>query len=213
MDQILLFGGSFDPIHHGHLIVGRHVAEQLNVAQVVLIPGASPPHKGSRRLAPVADRLAMCRLATTGDPQFAVSAWETEQEGPNYTIHTISHFRETRGPQPAPSEAEGTGLYWLVGMDGLRELGSWHRASELVDACTVVTAARPGFSHPDWSALGGCFSARQIEKLEQHIIEGPRIDIAGTDIRARVRTGRSIRYLVPEPVRRYIVERGLYREA
>ena len=203
MDRVLLFGGSFDPIHHGHLIIGRHVAEHLGIARVVLVPSAIPPHKQNQRLAPAADRLAMCRLAVADDPQFEVSDWEIGRSGPNYTLYTVEHFRTLLGP-----EAE---LYWVVGMDSLNELETWHRVGELVDACTIVTAARPGFEPPDAKTLSRRFNAAQIEKLHRHVIEGPRIDIAGTDIRARVQVGRSIRYLVPEAVLAHIVAHGLYR--
>jgi nicotinate-nucleotide adenylyltransferase len=199
---MLLFGGSFDPIHNGHLIVSRFAAETLGVARVVLIPGASPPHKQRVELTPAAVRLELCRLAVADDPLFEVSDWEARQSGPNYTLHTVRHFRETHPPQIK--------LYWLIGMDSLAELPTWHRASELVDVCTIVTAARPGFAAPDDTVLAGRFSPEQIAGLRRHIVDGPRIDISGTDIRARVAAGRSIRYLVPEPVRRYIAEHGLY---
>ncbi|MCK4341494.1 MAG: nicotinate (nicotinamide) nucleotide adenylyltransferase [Phycisphaerae bacterium] len=205
MNNILLFGGSFDPIHHGHLIIGRHVAEYLDLARVILIPSANPPHKQGQQLAPAADRLEMCRLAAADDPQFEVSDWEIGQAGPNYTLYTIQHFQAAYGAD--------TKLYWLVGMDSLNELDTWYRVDELVNACTIVTAARPGFEPPDGMALSNRFSPPQIAKLHRHVVEGPRIDIAGTEIRARVRAGRSIRYLVPEPVWCYIEERGLYREA
>jgi len=228
VDKFLLFGGSFDPIHHGHLIVARYVAEFLGARRVILVPAASPPHKAPGLLAPASDRLAMCRLAVTGDPQFEVSDWETKEPGgrgavevstaqgqpgaptcaaeqprPNYTIYTVRHFREVLGV--------GANLYWLIGMDSLHELGSWHRAAELVDDCTIVTAARPGCEPPDGAMLARCFSPSQVEKLLGHIVDNPRIDIAGTDIRARVRAGRSIRYLVPDAVRSYIAARGLYQ--
>lgn len=205
MDRILLFGGSFNPLHLGHLIIGRHVAEQLGVEQLTLVPSASPPHKIGQRLAPATDRLAMCRLLADDDSQFAVCDWEISQPGPNYTLNTIRHFRETHGA--------GAELYWIVGMDSLNELGTWHRARELVDACRIVTAARPGFECPDAAVLGRSFSPEQVTRLQQHVIMGPRIDIASTEIRARVRAGRSIRHLVPDVVARYIGEQGLYREA
>ena len=203
MAKVLLFGGSFDPVHIGHLIISRFVAERLGVGRVVLMPGASPPHKQNRRLATAADRLAMCRLAGEDDPQFEVSDWEIGQSGVSYTLHTVRHFREVL---PA-----GTEVYWLIGMDSLAELGTWHRVGELVECCTIVTAARPGYENPDLSPLRGPLTPAQIERLERHILESPRIDISATDIRARVRAGRSIRYLVPEPVRRFIGQRGLYR--
>jgi nicotinate-nucleotide adenylyltransferase len=202
---VLLFGGSFNPIHHGHLIVSRFVAELSGIPRIILIPGASPPHKLDQPLAPAQDRLAMCRLATADDPQFEVSEWEILRPGPNYTIYTVQHFTELLGP-----DAE---ICWLIGMDSLNELHSWHRVAQLVDACTMVSAARPGALPPDVAALSARFSPPQVEKLLSHVIQGPRIDIAGRDIRARVQAGRSVRYLVPEAVRQYVDERGLYRQA
>jgi nicotinate-nucleotide adenylyltransferase len=203
VDKLLLFGGSFNPIHHGHLIVSRFAAEHLGCTRVILVPSAAPPHKQDQPLAPAADRVAMCHLAVADDPQFDLSDWETQQPGPNYTLHTIRHFQAVLGPA-----AE---LHWLIGMDSLHELGAWHRANELVEACTIVTAARPGFAPPERSVLAERFSPPQIDRLLVHVVEGPRIDIAGTDIRARVRAGRSIRYLVAEAVRDYIQQHGLYR--
>jgi nicotinate-nucleotide adenylyltransferase len=203
VDRFLLFGGSFDPIHHGHLIVSRFVAEQLDIPRVVLVPSARPPHKPDRCLAPAAERLAMCRLAVAGDPQFEVSDWEISQPGPNYTLHTVEHYRSV--------SSAGTELHWLVGMDSLRELSTWYEAGKLVERCTIVSTARPGFPRPAAAELAAGFVPAQVEKLLQHIVEGPRVDIAGTDIRARVRAGLSIRYLVPEPVLRYVEEHALYR--
>ena len=203
MDRILLFGGSFDPLHCGHLIVSRFIAEQLGLAHIVLIPSAAPPHKLDRILTPASHRLAMCQSVAVEDPQFEVSDCELGRPGPNYTIHTIEHFRTAAG--------RAAEYCWLIGMDSLSELPTWHRADELVDACTIITAARPGFAAPDDTVLAGRFSRAQIARLRQHIAESPRIDISGTDIRARVAAGRSIRYLVPEPVRRYIADHGLYR--
>lgn len=204
MAGILLFGGSFDPIHHGHLIVCRHAAETLDVARAVVIPGASPPHKQQAALAPAADRLELCRLAAGGDPLFEVSDWELRQAGPNYTLHTVRHFRETSPP--------GTRLYWLIGMDSLAELPAWHRVGELASLCTLVTVGRPGHEWPDRSTLIESMSDDQIRELEAHTLDSPLIDISATDIRARVRAGRSIRYLVPESVRKAIEARGLYRD-
>ncbi len=205
MDQLLLFGGSFNPVHHGHLIVARHVAERLGARRVVLIPGAAPPHKRDQSLAPAADRVAMCRLAVAEEPGFEVSDWEATRPGLNYTIDTVQHFRQLVG--------DGPELCWLIGMDSLHELHSWYRATELVELCTIVTTARPGFEPPESGAFRQRFSAAQVEKLLAHVIEGPRIDIASTDIRARARLRRSIRYLVPEAVRRYITQAGLYESA
>lgn len=204
MSGTLLFGGSFDPIHHGHLIVARSVAEQLGVTRVVLIPSALPPHKQHVALAPADQRLEMCRLAVAGDALFEISDWELGQRGPSYTLHTVRHFRAALGAiEP---------LYWLIGLDSLVDLPTWYRVGELADVCTLVTAGRPGVTPPDLNAaLGSQLSGEQIERIRQHILPTPLIEIAATDIRARVRGGRSIRYLTPEAVASYIATRGLYR--
>jgi nicotinate-nucleotide adenylyltransferase len=201
--RLLLFGGSFDPIHHGHLIVCRCAAEELRAARVVLIPGANPPHKPRADLTAATERVELCRLAVRDDPLFEVSDWETRQPGPNYTLHTVRHFHEIRPPD--------TELYWLIGLDSLRELSTWYRVGELVSACTLVTAGRPGSRWPSRAALAEFLAPAQIERLEAGYLRGPLIDISATEIRARIRAGLSIRYLVPEPVRRAIEARGLYR--
>jgi nicotinate-nucleotide adenylyltransferase len=204
VNQVLLFGGSFDPIHHGHLIVARFVAEHLGVARVILIPSLSPPHKQHRRLTPAAERLAMCRLAVAAEPLFEVSDWEIGRSGPNYTLDTVTHFREMLEPEDE--------LCWLIGMDSLLELETWYRAAELVDLCTIVTTVRPGSAPPDAATLARRFSPPQIDRLLKNIVAGPRIDIAGTEIRARVRAGESIGFLVPDAVCRYITQHRLYCE-
>lgn len=203
MAGVLLFGGSFDPIHHGHLIVCAWVAERLAVDRAILIPSATPPHKSRAALAPPDDRLAMCRLAVEGDPWFEVSDWELRQPGPNYTLHSVRHFREQVGAGPP--------LYWLIGMDSLRELRTWHRVDALVSAATIVTARRPGSDPPSLSHLAGALSAEQIDALRSGVLETPQIEISATDIRRRVAAGRSIRYLVPPAVEAYIRERRLYQ--
>jgi len=203
VEGILLFGGSFDPIHHGHLIVARFAAETLGITRIVLIPGARPPHKQPAALTAAEARLELCHLAVRGDKLFDVSDWETQQAGPNYTLHTVQHFREA-----ASSDVR---LHWLIGMDSLAELATWYRVGELAELCTLVTVGRPGSAWPEREALRAHLSAEQIRALEQHTLQSPLIDISSTDIRQRVRAGRSIRYLVPEAVRGAIEARGLYR--
>ena len=204
MAKVLLFGGSFDPIHCGHLIVSRFVAEHLGIERVLLIPSPYPPHKEGRRLTPGSARLEMCRRAVAGDPQFDVSDWETGQAGPSYTLKTVRHFGEAL---PA-----GTRLHWLIGMDSLVELGTWYRVGDLVDSCAIVTAARPGYVDPDLSVLEGPLSGAQVQRLRRRIVASPLVDISATEIRARVRAQKSIRYLVPDAVAAYIAEAGLYRD-
>jgi len=201
---ILLFGGSFDPIHHGHLIVARAAAEQLGVERVVLIPSARPPHTLDRQLTLARLRVRLCELAVADDPLFAVDDWETRQSGPNYTLLTVHHFRERLGPEPA--------LYWLIGADSLAELHTWYRVPELVEACMLVTVARPGVDLSRLPQLERLLTPAQLDRLRAHVLSTPRIEISASDIRARLRAGRSIRYLVPEAVRAEIERLGLYRE-
>lgn len=203
MAGVLLFGGSFDPIHNGHLIIARHVARRIAADRTILIPAATPPHKLGRPLAPAADRLEMCRLATADDPSLCVSDWELHQSGPNYTLLTVRHFRQ-EFPPPAP-------LYWLIGLDSLAELATWHRVGELVEECTLVSAARPGVSPPRLESLRGLASEPAIERLRANIIDTPLIDISSTEIRARVQSGQTIAQLVPAAVERFILQNRLYR--
>lgn len=203
MDQrVGLYGGSFDPIHHGHLIVARSVAEQLRLDRIYLLPSSRPPHKKSTALAGAAHRAAMVELAVGGEPLFALSDFDLTRDGPSYTIDTIGHFREQLG-----SKAE---LFWLIGGDWLGDLPTWHRAKELVDACTIVTAVRPGWSGFGRVTLVEKWGEARAAKLEAGILETPLIDISSTDIRRRVQVGLSIRYFVPEPVAQYIEAQGLY---
>lgn len=201
---IALFGGTFNPIHLGHLIAARAVAEHLGLARVVLIPSASPPHKRGPDLADAEDRLEMARRAVAGEDGFDVSDVEIRRSGVSYTILTVQAYREKLGA--------GTPLYWIIGGDTLGELHTWYRVAELADLCQIVTAVRPGFETPDLSGLAVRLSPEQIQRLKDAVLPTPRIDISATDIRQRIRKGRSIRFLVPEPVREYILAHRLYRE-
>jgi len=202
--RVGLFGGTFNPVHVGHLIVARAVLEHLGLERMVLIPSANPPHKSPQAVAGAEDRLAMLRLAIADEPGFDLSACEIERPGPSYTIDTVAAFRREWG-----DKAE---LHWLIGSDSLSELASWHRVAELVGMCRIVTAARPGREVPDLSALGGRVGERQIQRLRDGILPTPRIDISASEIRRRVRQGRSVRWLVPTAVAQYIDRRGLYRD-
>ena len=201
-ETVVLFGGSFNPIHNGHLIVVRNVAEQLGAGRVVLIPSANPPHKPADDLASAEDRLEMARVAVAGEPGWEVSDCELCREGPSFTIDTVAHFRRSLGPDVE--------LCWLIGADSLPELVSWYRVDELVEMCRIVTAARPGWEKPDLAGLRARLTKEQVRRLAADMLETPRIDIAATEIRRRVREGRSIRYLVPDAVRGFIHAASLY---
>jgi len=199
--RIALFGGSFDPIHHGHLIVARAVAEHLDIARVILLPSRVPPHKPGVRLAAPEHRLAMVRLAIDGDTLFECSDHDLTCAGPSYTAHTVAHFRSIM------PDAE---LFWIIGADSLRELHTWYEPAQIVRHCRIVTAVRPGYEIGELLELAGLLPVEAIAQLRRDVIESPRIDISATDIRRRVAAGRSIRYLVPDGVHDYVATQGLY---
>lgn len=200
---IALFGGTFDPIHHGHLIVARAVVELLDYERVVFIPSPNPPHKIGRDLSDAVHRLQMARRAIEGEPRFEVSDIEIRRPGLSYTILTVESYRQAVGPDVP--------LAWVIGADSLPELHGWYRIRELVEGCRIVTAGRPGYAVPDLTLLERTLSPAQMARLRRDVLATPAIDISATCVRRRVRDGLSIRYLVPESVRAYIEEQGLYR--
>lgn len=194
--RTLCFGGSFNPIHHGHLICVQAVAEARGDDRVVLIPSALPPHKlDAKELADPHHRLRMCQLAAAGDGLFEVDDLEVMRTGPSYTIDTVRELRRRGWERVA----------WLIGADMLALLPKWHEPLALLREGELVIMARPGWSI-DWESLPGPFQG-----LRANVVEAPLVDISATTIRRRVATGQSIRYLVPDAVADYIAAHGLYR--
>ena len=195
---VLCFGGAFNPIHHGHLICARAVAEAKGFDLLVLIPTGKPPHKpGAMDLAPAPDRLEMCRLAISESPQFAVDEIELDRPGPSYTLDTARELAR-RGWDKT---------HWLIGADMLLYLPYWHQPAELVREVDLIVMARPGWKL-DWQTLPG-----EFRSLANKLVEVPLIDIRASDIRRRVAAGLSITYLTPPAVCEYIRARGLYRRS
>lgn len=201
---ILLFGGTFDPIHNGHLIIAESAAEKLGVEKVALIPSANPPHKNHSSLTPIRHRLAMTRLAVAGNELFEVSDCELKRDGPSFTFDTVRYFREQNGPNIP--------LYWLIGGDTIKELACWYKVEQLVDECTIVTAGRPNCDmETGFGVFRGKLSDEQIARLKQFILETPLVDISATNIRHRIRRCLPISDLTPLAVRDYIIENKLYK--
>lgn len=204
-EPLVCFGGTFNPVHVGHLITARAAAEKLGARRVWLIPAAIPPHKACPGVR-ADDRLAMLRLAVREDELFEVSPLELERPGPSYTVDTLAALRKLHG-----SDVE---LIWLIGLDMLTELGTWHRTAEVVELARVVTLPRPPLP-PDLdaclSALAETFTPEQVRRLRADILPTPLLEISASQIRRRVREGLSIRYLVPDSVWDYIAHQGLYR--
>jgi nicotinate-nucleotide adenylyltransferase len=186
-----VFGGSFDPVHFGHLIVVRAVAEAANLSEVRLVPAREQPLKAGTHGAPAADRAAMLDRAVAGEAGFRVERLELDRPGPSYTVDTL---RELRAREP------GHRFALLLGADAARDLPQWKEAAALPGLATLVVFARPGAPVP------AGLPDRTV------VVEAPQVDISATAIRARVRAGRSIRYLVPEAVADYIATHRLYRD-
>ena len=182
-----IFGGSFNPIHLGHLLLAETAREQLALDRVVFIPASVPPHKGAKGLLPGAVRLKLVQLATRDHPHFAVSDIELQRSGPSYTIDTVKLLK-TQAPEAK--------LFLLIGEDMLTV--KWASWAQLKRMCTIVAARRP---------------TRTKARKESGVVwlEMPRVEISSSDIRARARAGRSLRYLVPPAVGRYITQHHLYR--
>lgn len=184
-----LFGGSFDPIHAGHLIVGRAVAEALGLEELRFVPTGEQPLKRGRHQASARHRTAMVAAAIAGEPGLALEPLEAERPGPSYTVDTL---RALRAREP------GRAFAVLVGADAAAELDQWHEAAALPGLARLVAFARPGAPRPAHSLL-------------HEVVEAPAVEISSTAIRRRVAAGRSIRYLVPDAVAEYIATHGLYR--
>ncbi len=197
-----LFGGSFNPVHHGHLIIARSIAEALDVSEVVLLPTHAPPHKNAKGLAATEHRMEMVRLAVEGDALFSVSDHDATCKGPSYTVKTIEHFR-----QKLLAETE---LLWIIGADSLLELHTWFQVATLVASCRIVTAHRPGSPLAELTTLEAMVGTEATRQLRDDVIDAPHIDISSTQIRKRVAQGQSIRYLVPTTVAKYIKQHRLY---
>lgn len=200
--RIVLFGGSFDPIHLGHTTVASYAIKHLKAHQLILIPAARSPLKGQLPKASAEDRLNMIRLAITGYPDWSVSDSELTRPQPSYTLDTVRYFRSIYGPY--------VHLYWLIGADCAAELPSWYRIEELLGLCTIVTTCRPGSPRPDYSSLSNIWPKQYIERLQQHIIDAPLVDISSTVIRQRLAEGKDVTGMLDPAVLQYIRQHGLY---
>ena len=192
-----VFGGTFDPVHAGHLIAAEDARAALSLDEVLFVPAGEPWFKSYRRITPAHHRLAMVRLAVRGNPHFSVSDMEIRREGPSYTIDTLAELRRAR------PDAE---LFVILGVDALREIDRWRNPRRLFQMATVAGMARPGASL-DPSVLNAAIPGAS-DRLR--LIQSALIDISGTDIRRRVAAGASIRYRVPHAVVQYIRTHNLY---
>ena len=201
--RIGVMGGTFNPIHIGHLVTAEEAYCQFDLDHVMFIPSSHPPHKVDHEIAPAEDRYLMTVIATAPNEHFTVSRIEIERGGPSYTIDTMRQLHELHGTN--------THFFFITGADAILEILTWKEPEELADYCDFIAATRPGYSLAKFEELH--LLEQEKRRLPRvHFMEVPALAISSTDIRQRIREGRPIRYLVPDGVAYYLKKRGLYRE-
>jgi len=198
---MILFGGTFDPIHKGHLAVAQAAVEQLDTERLIFVPAHRSPHKTDTS-ASGCHRLEMIRRAIVGCDRLDVSDCELERTGPSYTLDTVRHFQRRFDG--------GVDLVWLIGADQLASLEQWYRIDELLEACRIAVMHRGGCPPPDFERFKGIFTEPQLAALKENVMATPLVDISSTDIRRRLAAGDSCPDVLPDPVVRYIRTHHLY---
>ena len=188
--KIGILGGSFNPIHHGHLLMAQAAMEGMGLDEVIFVPAACSPHKADKDLAPAKDRLAMARAAIKGEAQFSLSDCEIKRGGKSYSIDTVRYFRELR------PKAE---LFWIIGADSLSTLHTWKDIKEILKIASFIAVNRPG-----------CKQVKPKAGIKINQVMMPGVEISSSDIRRRLKAKKSIRYLTTDPVIRYILKKNLY---
>ena len=209
MAAVGIFGGTFDPIHYGHLRTAFELLQALSLEQMRFVPCGDPPHRG-RPLADGRLRLAMVRAAVADEPAFTVDDRELQRGGPSYTVDTLAALRE---------ELPGTPLCLVIGMDAFLGLPRWHRWRELLELAHVIVAHRPGWRAPDMGVLGELLAERATARVRDlhatlagaiYVHAVTQLEISSTELRALIRAGRDPRFLMPDPVRQIILDSGCY---
>lgn len=199
-----VFGGTFDPIHVAHLAVAETARDALGLTRVLFIPNRQPPHKPDHVVTPAADRLAMVRAAIEGNPAFEASTIEMDRDGPSYTADTLEALRAER-----LASGESPDIALILSAEAVAGLATWHEPARVLGLSLLVIAPRDGY--PDVSAEA---IARLVpdSTVRVAVLDGPRMRLSASEIRSRVATGRSVRYLVPDAVAAYIGDHGLYQQ-
>jgi nicotinate-nucleotide adenylyltransferase len=192
-----LLGGTFDPIHIGHLVLASHAAESLGLDEVLFIPAQVPPHKLGEAISPSDDRAAMVRAAIAEDERFAFSDLDLQSDTPSYTSELVERLA---------AQMPGHEHYFITGADSLRDFPTWHKPQTILEHVYLAVAGRPGVE-----VTNAMLNTVPMLSRRVRLFDSPLIDISSTDIRDRVRTGRCIKYLVPAAVEQYIFEKGVYQ--
>lgn len=197
----LLYGGTFDPVHAGHIAIALAALRATGADRVCLVPASVSPHKQAT-VANADDRLAMCRLAAAGHAEIEALDLEVLRGGRSYTFDTVSEL--LAGP------FRGDQVLLLLGQDALNDLPKWHRARELAALVSIAVAPRPGAAAPDWAVLTAALGADAVAGIRSRVLRLPTSPVSATEVRARRADGRSIRCWVPDAVADYIESKGLY---
>lgn len=200
--RIGVMGGTFDPIHYGHLVTAAAAADQFDLDRVVFVPAGQPPHKRPVEVSDSVHRYLMTVLATVANEQFAVSRIDVDRPGPSYTVDTLVELHRQLGPD--------TELYFITGADAMLQILQWKDGERLFELCHFIAATRPGYSLSRLRAVLGPVGERYADRI--HRLQVPALAISSSDIRERVKEGRSARYLLPDSVWHYIIKNGLYLE-
>ena len=194
-----IYGGTFDPVHYGHLLAAEQCREQCRLDEVWFLPAALPPHKQQVDITPGARRAEMLELATAGHPQLQVSRIELDRSGPSFTVDTLQQLRE---------EQPDRELFLLIGADSLADFPTWREPARILEMAGVIVFNR-GRQGPDVPALAESLGSDLADRFQ--VVSMPEVDLSASDIRRRVQQGRSIRYMTPRAVEMYIQQNGLYR--
>jgi nicotinate-nucleotide adenylyltransferase len=201
-----ILGGTFDPIHYGHLLIADQVREALQLDRILFVPAAMPPHKMDEQIAPAADRAAMVELAIAGNPRFSMCGIELGRPGPSYTVDTLAELADEAARQGVARE-----FFFILSVEALTWLKSWHEPARLLELARLAVVARPGAPIPVGRRLGAILpgGAASLDRVE--CVRTLLVAHSASDVRDRVAAGRSIRYLVPPAVEAYIRDHRLYR--
>ncbi len=199
--NIGLMGGTFDPIHMGHLVTAEEARQQFDLDYVVFVPAGIPPHKEEKSISLPEHRYLMTSLAVMSNPSFFVSRIEIDMKAPTYTIDTVRHFAGVKKPGPE--------IFFITGADAILEIFTWKAYEELLNLCTFIAVSRPGYSLDRFYETLDFACPEMRHKV--HLLEIPALAVSSTFIRERVALSKTIKYLTPEPVEQYIRKHGLYR--
>jgi nicotinate-nucleotide adenylyltransferase len=199
-----IFGGSFDPIHFGHLLLAETCREQCQLDSVWFVPASVPPHKQNDQLSSAQQRLEMLELGIAGHSGFRSSTVELDRGGISYTVDTLAAIER---------EQPGATLFFLMGADSLADLPTWREPSRICQMAIPLVFRRPGEIPPDLELLVPIAKPDRVQEIQRHMVETPLIELSSTEIRDRVRTGKSIRYRTPRAVEKYIISNQLYSQS